>query len=119
MILIVLSCQDKNKDKKKKDDKKDSNADEKDDQPKDIVVELKNTITSDKGVIINDPTAASSGEEFIIMQPKGRPNDEAEEVILCYDSYFKALACDHFRRMKKNAYTIVKSNAVNALDDAE
>ena len=27
-----------------------------------------------------------SGEEFIIMQPKGRPNDEAEEVILCYDS---------------------------------
>ena len=31
----------------------------------------------------------------------------------------KALACDHFRRMKKNAYTIVKSNAVNALDDAE
>ena len=26
-----------------------------------------------------------SGEEFIIMQPKGRPNDEAEEVILCYD----------------------------------
>lgn len=26
-----------------------------------------------------------AGEEFIIMQPKGRPNDEAEEVILCYD----------------------------------
>ena len=25
----------------------------------------------------------------------------------------------HFRRIKKNAYTIVKSNAVNALDDAE
>ncbi len=34
-------------------------------------------------------------------------------------TYFKALACDHFRRIKKNAYTIVKSNAVNALDDAE
>ena len=31
-------------------------------------------------------------------------------------TYFKALACDHFRRIKKNAYTIVKSNAVNALD---
>ena len=26
-----------------------------------------------------------AGEEFIIMQPKGRPNDEAEEVILCYN----------------------------------
>ncbi len=24
-------------------------------------------------------------EDFIIMQPKGRPNDEAEEVILCYN----------------------------------
>ena len=26
-----------------------------------------------------------SGEDFIIMQPKGRPNDEAEEVMLCYN----------------------------------
>ena len=24
-------------------------------------------------------------EDFIIMQPKGRPNDEAEEVMLCYN----------------------------------
>jgi len=43
-------------------------------------------------------------------------------VVDCDDpqhSIHKALACDHFRRIKKNAYTIVKSNAVNALDDAE
>ena len=33
--------------------------------------------------------------------------------------YFKALACDHFRKIKKNAYPVIKSNAVNALDDAE
>jgi len=26
-----------------------------------------------------------AGEDFIIMQPKGRPNDEAEEVLLCYN----------------------------------
>ena len=29
--------------------------------------------------------SGTGGEEFIIMQPKGRPNDEAEEVILCYN----------------------------------
>ena len=33
--------------------------------------------------------------------------------------YFKALACDHFRKIKKHAYPIVASDAVNALDDAE
>ena len=33
--------------------------------------------------------------------------------------YFKALACDHFRKIKKHAYPIVESDAVNALDDAE
>lgn len=44
---------------------------------------------------------------------------EHEMGLIDSSTYFKALACDHFRRMKKNAYTIVKSNAVNALDDAE
>lgn len=33
--------------------------------------------------------------------------------------YFKALPCDHFRKIKKHAYPIVESDAVNALDDAE
>ena len=44
---------------------------------------------------------------------------EHEMALIDSSTYFKALACDHFRRIKKNAYTIVKSNAVNALDDAE
>ena len=44
---------------------------------------------------------------------------EHEMGLIDSSTYFKALACDHFRRIKKNAYTIVKSNAVNALDDAE
>jgi DNA-binding transcriptional LysR family regulator len=26
-----------------------------------------------------------AGEDFIIMQPQGRPNDEAEEVMICYN----------------------------------
>ena len=33
--------------------------------------------------------------------------------------YFKALACDHFRRVKKKAYPVIASNAVDALDDAD
>ena len=44
---------------------------------------------------------------------------EHEMGLINSSTYFKALACDHFRKIKKNAYTIVKSNAVNALDDAE
>ena len=44
---------------------------------------------------------------------------EHEMNLIDSSTYFKALACDHFRKIKKNAYTIVKSNAVNALDDAE
>ena len=44
---------------------------------------------------------------------------EHEMGLIDSSTYFKALACDHFRKIKKNAYTIVKSNAVNALDDAE
>ena len=44
---------------------------------------------------------------------------EHEMRLIDSSTYFKALACDHFRKIKKNAYTIVKSNAVNALDDAE
>ena len=44
---------------------------------------------------------------------------EHEMGLIDSSTYFKALACDHFRWIKKNAYTIVKSNAVNALDDAE
>lgn len=34
-------------------------------------------------------------------------------------AYFKALACDHFRRVKKKAYPVIASNAVDALDDAD
>ena len=37
---------------------------------------------------------------------------EHEMGLIDSSTYFKALACDHFRRIKKNAYTIVKSNAV-------
>ena len=42
-----------------------------------------------------------------------------ETALIGGSSYFKALACDHFRKIKKNAYPVIKSNAVNALDDAE
>lgn len=34
-------------------------------------------------------------------------------------TYFNALACDHFRRVKKKAYPVVTSNAADALDDAD
>lgn len=34
-------------------------------------------------------------------------------------TYFKTLACDHFRRVKKKAYPVIASNAVDALDDAD
>lgn len=34
-------------------------------------------------------------------------------------TYFKVLACDHFRRVKKKAYPVIASNAVDALDDAD
>ena len=44
---------------------------------------------------------------------------EHETELIGSSTYFKALACDHFRKIKKNAYTIIKSDAVNALDDAE
>lgn len=43
-----------------------------------------------------------------------------KEMRLIGDSlYFKALACDHFRKIRKNAYPVVESDCVNALDDAE
>ena len=44
---------------------------------------------------------------------------EHETALIGGSIYFKALACDHFRKIKKNAYPVIKSNAVNALDDAE
>ena len=44
---------------------------------------------------------------------------EHETGLIDSSTYFKALACDHFRKIKKNAYPVIKSNAVNALDDAE
>ena len=44
----------------------------------------------------------------------------AREVkVIDESTYFKALACDHFRRVKKKAYPVIASNAVNALDDAD
>ena len=44
----------------------------------------------------------------------------AREVkVIGESTYFKALACDHFRRVKKKAYPVIASNAVDALDDAD
>lgn len=44
----------------------------------------------------------------------------AREVkVIGESTYFKALACDHFRRVKKKAYPVVTSNAADALDDAD
>ena len=42
-----------------------------------------------------------------------------EVKVIDESTYFKALACDHFRRVKKKAYPVIASNAVNALDDAD
>ncbi len=39
--------------------------------------------------------------------------------VITESSYFKALACDHFRRVRKKAYPVIASNAENALDDAD
>lgn len=44
---------------------------------------------------------------------------ERETKLIGESLYFKALACDHFRKSKKNAYPVVESDAMNALDDAE
>ena len=44
---------------------------------------------------------------------------EREKQLISESDYFKVLACDHFRKIKKNAYPVVKSNSVDALDDAE
>lgn len=44
---------------------------------------------------------------------------EREMNLIDESEYFKALACDHFRKIKKNAYPVIKSNSVDALDDAE
>ena len=44
---------------------------------------------------------------------------EREKQLISESDYFKALACDHFRKIRKNAYPVVKSNSVDALDDAE
>lgn len=44
----------------------------------------------------------------------------AQEIkVIAESTYFKALACDHFRRVKKKAYPVVTSNAADALDDAD
>ena len=44
---------------------------------------------------------------------------ERETKLIDESLYFKALACDHFRKIKKNAYPVIASDALNALDDAE
>ncbi len=44
---------------------------------------------------------------------------ERETELIDESLYFKALACDHFRKIRKNAYPVIKSDARNALDDAE
>ena len=33
--------------------------------------------------------------------------------------YFKAQACEHFKKLGKKSYSVTRSNALNALDDAE
>jgi len=43
-----------------------------------------------------------------------------EEMELIKDSaYFKAQACEHFKKLGKKSFSVTRSNAVNALDDAE
>ena len=44
---------------------------------------------------------------------------ERETGLIGGSLYFKALACDHFRKTRKNAYPVIASDALNALDDAE
>lgn len=44
---------------------------------------------------------------------------ERETGLIGGSLYFKALACDHFRKIRKNAYPVIASDALNALDDAE
>ena len=44
---------------------------------------------------------------------------EREMKLIDESLYFKALACDHFRKIRKNAYPVIASNALDALDDAE
>ncbi len=44
---------------------------------------------------------------------------EREVKVIAESTYFKALACDHFRKVKKKAYPVIASNAADALDDAD
>lgn len=44
---------------------------------------------------------------------------EREIKLISEDTYFKTLACNHFRKVKKKAYPVIASNPVDALDDAE
>ena len=44
---------------------------------------------------------------------------EREIKLISEDLYFKTLACNHFRKIKKKAYPVIASNPVDALDDAE
>ena len=44
---------------------------------------------------------------------------ERETGLIGGSLYFKALACDHFRKVRKNAYPVIKSNSLDALDDAD
>ena len=44
---------------------------------------------------------------------------DRETKLIDESRYFKALACEHFRKLKRNAYPVIASDAVNALDDAE
>ena len=44
---------------------------------------------------------------------------EREIKLIGENLYFKTLACNHFRRIKKKAYPIIASNSVDALSDAQ
>lgn len=47
----------------------------------------------------------------------GLRNKELE--LIDGSDYFKALACNHFRKLGRKAFTVIESNAADALDDAE
>jgi len=44
---------------------------------------------------------------------------EREVKVIAESTYFKALACDHFRQVKKKAYPVIARTAADALDDAD
>lgn len=44
---------------------------------------------------------------------------DVELELIKSSDYFKAQACEHFKKLGKKSFSVTRSNAVNALDDAE